>query len=311
MKVSIKGLGTGLTVNFYDTLSYKDLYGFYVQDEPQTFDFHGWAWAGFNGNLAITSTTDKGAGEIGSAWRGNNLGNRTINWNFANDNQKKLNGYSPAKILSALIHQKNEIMEVTVNDTYVSNFYFDPATNMENGLISLTSADTNNGTFWSKGTVTVEFNVWENYPYITKNLPQELLRLSGELLPGVGQILGEVDALNPITTIGGEVNGTWQSFRLVTTHQTISYDNSINQDKFITIDTDMLTVVNENGVDRKAEIVLESGSSIYPIVDVGLNTYELYVNNAVDFDEYDATGVPTDMIFKIEVDDLTSVIYEV
>lgn len=311
MKVTIKGITSGLTINFYDTLSYMDLYGAYATEVPSTIDFHGWAWAGFNENLKITPSSDKGAGETGEAWRGNSLGPKLISWNYANDYEKKSFGYSPSKILSSMLHQKNELYEVTVNDTHTSNFYFDASASMETGLISMTSADTNNGTYWSKGVVTEEFNVWENYPYITKKLPQTLLRLSGELLPGVGEVLGEVASTNPITTIGGEMNGTWQSFKLVTKEQTISYDNSINQDKYIRIDSDLLTVVNEDNVDRLSDIVLESGSSIFPVINTGLNTFELYVNDAVDFAEYSSTNVPTDMRFKIEAEELTSVTYEV
>lgn len=310
MKVQLRGMNTNFIVTFYSTIEYYQLHGIYSQEEATTWDFHGFGFDGFNASLPITSATDKGAGENGVSWRGNSLGSRVITWNFDN-NFEEVNGVSPTRLLNAMMNIKDEVIEVTVNNVYKAEFFFNPSSSTNNGVLTLESSNPNNGIYWKIDSLTSIKGAYTQFPKIPMTLPKILLRNTSELYPIKLTILSEVDLINPITKIGGEENGEWLDFRLETQDQTITYDNSINKDKFIIIDSVNLTIVNENGTSRVNEVVLVSGTSKFPIINVGFNEFDLSLSYCDVYSDLFINYVPTDFRIEVTRDVLTSTISEV
>lgn len=309
MKVQLKGLNSGFIVTFYSTIEYYKLHGIYSQNEPTTWDFHGFGFDGFNGSLPITSGTDKGAGENGVTWNGNSLGSRVITWNFEN-NFEEVNGASPTRILNSLMTIKDEIIEVTVNDEFVAKFFFNPTSSTNNGIIALESAETGDGIYWSKGNFTSTKTAYREFPKIPKKLPKQLLYNSNLMYPIKNIVMSEVDLTKPLTTIGGQSSGNWLDFKLETPEQTITYDNSINKDKFIIIDSVNLTIVNEDGTSRVNEVVLVSGTSKFPILNAGFNEFKVSLSNCDVYADLFYNGVPYDFKIDVNYNLLTSTISE-
>lgn len=307
MKIKLTGLSSKITINFVDHFSYEKLFNYtntfcnYAKNVSDTLTYTMWSPSGFNDNLPIEIFKDKGVGERGSAYRGTSYGDKVISWNFkpsflANQN------VSPQKLINALVNS-GEIVEVEVNDTYKGYYVFMSDTTTEGGLIAMENADVNNGVFWSKGIIALEFKVLEGYPYVPKTLPNVLLNDS--YYPMDMRIVTETQ-VNPIVTIGGETHGFWTSFDLkVNDDQSLYYDNSINLDKFIIFDSENLTIVNENGTDRSGDIVSTNGNK-FPVLAPVINNWTLTVNGVTTLSELNT--IPTDMRVVVEYEELSSTI---
>lgn len=305
MIVTLKGTTTNIEVTFLDHKNYVYNYGYknynncYVCNTINTLNFKATNFAGFWDNLKTNPTTDKGVGEIGSVWRGSSLDERLITWNFTPvvENYKSV---APQQILNALINA-NEVIEVIVDNSYSGYYYFLSDTSSENGVISMASADVNYGTFWSKGVKTFKYYILEQEAYITKTLPQVLLA-NGEF-PYTIEFFSE-SLQTPKVTLGGTINGVWESFYLETNEQMLKYDNSINKDDYIIIDSDNLTIINEHGTDRSNDVDLFSGTSKFPLINFGFNTWKFNFNNANEYSDLDLC--PTDLRLEVEYEELTS-----
>lgn len=307
MKVKLTGLSSNIELLFVDHVSYNRLFGYtntfcnYNHTVSETLVFTMWSPSGFNDSLPIEIFKDKGVGEKGSAYRGTSYGDKVIAWNFKPSFIAHQN-VSPHKILNALVNS-GEIVEVKVNDIYTGHYVFENNTTSEGGLITMVNADVNNGVFWSKGIVIDEFFVFERAPYIPKTLPQVLL--NDITYPLKIEITSETE-VNPVVTIGGEINGIWNSFDLkINEEQTLSYDNSINGDKYIIFDSENLTITNENGIDRLDEIISTNGDK-FPILIPVINNWELIVNDKTELIEIQ--DIPTDMRVEVKREELSSTI---
>lgn len=307
MKVKLKGLSTNIELIFVDHFSYTKLFGYnntfcdYAKNVSETLVYTMWQPSGFNNSLPIETFQDKGVGEIGSAYRGTSYGEKVITWNFKPSFLTQ-NGVSPQKIINALVNS-GEIVEVEVNDLYKGYFVFSNETTTEGGLISMFTANTNNGTFWSKGFIAKDLYVLEQYPMLPITLPQILL--SNTSYPMQIQIISET-FINPKITIGGDVNGTWTSFELkINDDQTLTYDNSTNNDTYIIIDSELLTIVNQDNEDRSSE-VFSTNSNKFPQLVPVINNWVFKVNGEDDLS--DITNIPTNMVVSVEYEELSSTI---
>lgn len=311
MKIKLKGLTSNIELLFVDHYSYDKLFGYvntfcnYTKNVGDTLTYTMWSPLGFNDSLPIDIFQDKGVGEEGSVYRGTSYGEKLISWNFRPSFTVSAYNISPQKILNALVNS-GELVEVTVNDVYKATYVFENNTTTEGGLISMVTANTDNGVYWSKGNVNREFYLLEGYPYIPKTLPQVLLNV--DTYPLNMTIMVETETL-PITTIGGEINGSWDSFELdLGDGNVLTYDNTTNADKFIVIDSINLTIQNESGEDRINDIVSTTGDK-FPKLTPVLNNWIFKVNgfeNLVDLGE-----IPTDMRVVVTYEELTSTIEEV
>lgn len=307
MKVQIEGMTTGLKCRFYDHKTYVANYDYcksttgLEKNTSETLDFRAFDFGGFNDNFPVTPFTDKGVGEIGTSWRGNSLGSKIISWKFFNSNLVGSSGYSPMQILNALINIPNETIIVTVNDVYTCNFHFISDTTTGGGIIALETADVNNGAFWSEGEVNKVYYLWEQNPFLIATLPQTFL--TPAFYPLTFQEISETQQ-EPIYKIGGANNGTWLSWEFTANDSILFYDNSINQDEVITINCQNNTIINENGIDRSDDVIINGGLTKFPLINTGVNNFELIVNNEMDIAEL--VDIPTDMRVEIAYEKLTS-----
>ncbi len=294
MIVQLTGTTSGVSVRFMDDKNYNFNYGYrptfvtscHSCNAINTSDLKGSNFTGFYNNLPIGFATDKGVGERGEVLRGISFGPRAITWNFTPVVGAISGGISPNEILNILI-EAGEIIEVLVNDEWTGYYFFLPDTTSEGGVISMQTVDVGNGVYWSGGNECHSHYLFEDedQAYIPKTLPQVLLSPNnGDFYPKVIKFLSATPQ-NPKVKIGGNKNGTWLSFKLETNDRTIYYDNSINQDEFITINSEDLTIINENGQDRLSEIQVLVGNDPFIKYIAGINIWTLTVNDTEEFDE--------------------------
>lgn len=308
MIVQLRTTTSNLIATFMDHKTFVYNYGYknynscYACNTINTLNFKATNFAGFWDNLKPNPETDKGVGEIGSVWRGSSFDERLITWNFTPIINNSPNSISPQSYLNAMINT-NEVVEVIVDNNFKGYFYFLNDTTTEGGVISMATTDVNNGVFWSGGTTTKSWYFLETNPYIPKTLPQVLL--NPDIYPLVIEIFSEARQV-PKIKIGGKLHGIWESFNFETSEQTLFYDNTINQDDYIIINSVDLTIINENGIDRSGEVTLLEGTSKFPLINVNFNHWEVYLNGTTNFEEL--TNIPTDMRVEVTYEELFSAI---
>lgn len=305
MIVTLKGTISNIEVSFLDHENFVYIYGYknlnscYSCNTINTLNFKATNFAGFWDNLKPTPMTDTGAGEKGSVFRGSKFSERLITWNFTPVVQNSKGNVSPQTLLNSLINS-GEVVEVLVDNKYKGYFYFLTDTSSESGIISMATADINYGTYWNSGSFSKKWYFYEANPYIPKQLPQILL--SEDYYPMQINFFSEAPQ-TPVIKIGGALSGEWLSFKLDVGY-ILSYDNSINKDDYIIIDTENLTIINQNGVDRSDQIIVPAGNTKFPKIKVGYNNWLATVNDTEIYSEL--IDIPNDTRVEVTYEELSS-----
>ena len=302
MKVTLRGEKSGFYITFFDYNDYMSLFGYkkllnecYDCSVNDNYTFVASKFGGFFDNLPITSYSEVGVGEVGNTFVGNYFGSRILTINFKNSIVG--NEISPNQILSVFTGiSENLVMEVTTDRTYTLICHFTNDTSIENGVLVLESSFVNGGSYWSAGNK-IDFNYfYDTKSYIPKSMPQILL--NPDWYPYKKQIIAQ--AIFPINLeIGGSKFGTWQKLRIKSDNNELFFDPPIKYTKIV-IDSINSTITDGNGNDLSQYITIISGNFIYFYSKVGINNFEIIV----DENTSSLITLPTDMYAKFTYEEL-------
>lgn len=316
MIVTIRNQATNSAATFMDSLTYANMYGQettlplfgYDNNVLRTKTFIMNNPAGFWGNPVITSTAVKGINEDGLTFQGNSHDGFIYSWEFTPSFAlDPINYITPVEYLNSVIFNKNGLITITVSSstgTYTNEVYTLDSCNTELGVLAFHTALPGEGSFWSRGMVKFTWYLYEQgYPYIPKNLTTQPLIFDVPEYP-YGFSLDSLAEVSPIWTINnGILPGDIFNVIVITnttTGESMTYNNTLDQDTIITIDTIELTVVNQNGQDRTGNF---SGDFVRLIN--GTNNYTVHINDCTSYDDVEALLLPRDFHIDVEREILT------
>lgn len=311
MIVTIKNQATNSMATFMDSLTYARTYGQettlplfgYGSNVIRTKTFIMNNPAGFWGNSVITSSAVKGINEDGLTFQGNSHDGFIYSWEFTPSfDLDPINYITPVEYLNSVIFNKNGLLTITVSTnvgTYTNDVYTLDASNTERGVLAFHTALPGEGSFWSRGMVKFTWHLFESgSPYVPKNFAERPLIFDIPDYPYEFS-LDSLAEVSPIWTIH---NGTLPGEKFdtititnTTTGEFMTYDNSLDQDTIITINTIELTVSNQNGIDKSGNF---SGDFVRIIN--GTNNYTVEINDFTSHSDAEASLLPRD--FHIDVD---------
>lgn len=310
MYVKVSDDVTGLTASFYEATDFYYQFGYEASltagygphisaNDAYFMNSH----SGFYGNLEQNPYSVVGISENGEMFVGSQLSARTITMNYTPSLAFKNDNISNAmNRLNALLEITDRALRVDVYGTekiFTNYFYVDQETDSEAGLLQMTTADTGQGVYWSAGAIDITNRFFEQgINYVAKDFPAPIIE---ELAyPMKLQYMAVANA-NPIFKFGcNKLQGKWQSIKVTLNDNTIVYDNSDN-DAEITIDTDALTCVNQDGVNKLGNLDVDT----WPTIRAGMNTLSAQINGTDDWDQAQQ-WLGQDAYVEIQFERLTS-----
>lgn len=306
MIVELIGETTFLKVKFLDEYSFKNIY---ESKELEYRDYEAIVqtqlsfsayFTNFFNNLPIESVSEEGVGQIGNNFRGNKVGSRIVEINFKNVFTASDNGYSPNQIVSTLVNDPTEVIDMYVStdeeNIYSMKCHATDDTSTEEGILILESAYPNDGSFWNGGIKKETEYFLEQYPLIPKELPQIMLK--NDWYPLKKDILVETDIPLNIS-FGGEIHGEWQKINIKTNRGIeFSYDNKAPFKGTIFINYEDRTILNQDGEDVSGNITMINGQYPFIILYSGINSFEVTVDDYLKPE--DLYLLPTDMNINFE-----------
>lgn len=311
MYVKISDATTGLTAAFYEALDFYTTFG-YESSLTSCYDNHMANYnahlmhshAGFFGNLAQNPTSAVGISENGQTFIGSRLSARTITMNYKPSLAMTSDGFG------SVINQLNALMEITdrplrvdvYGSTKVFTNYFsvDPETDTESGIIQMTSAETGQGVYWSAGAIQVTRRFFEQgINYVAKDFPAPIIQ---ELAYPMQLSYISVASAQPVFRFGcNPLQGKWDTMSITLNGVTLVYDNTVDNDEWIEIDTEALTVVNQAGTNRLDNLTV----STWPTIQAGINELNAQLNGTDNWDDAQQ-WLGQDMYLIISFERLTS-----
>lgn len=311
MIVTIKNQASNSVATFMDSMTYANMYGQeatlplfgYGQNVIRTKTFIMNNAAGFWGNPVITSSAVKGINEDGLTFQGSSHDGFIYSWEFTPSfDLDPINYITPVEYLNSVIFNKNGLITITVSTdtgTYTNDVYTLDACNTELGVLAFHTALPGEGSFWSRGMVRYTWYLYGNGdPYIPKDFAVRPYIFDIPEYPYEFS-LDSLAEVSPIWTINNGVlpGDIFNNITItnVTTGESMTYNNLLDQDTKIIIDTIELTVINQNGIDRSGNF---NGDFVRLIN--GTNNYTVHINDFTSHEDAERSLLPRD--FHIDVD---------
>lgn len=303
----------GIVLEFLDSFQWVSEHGYnnfarcYDCTVNKYYAFHMSNITGLFSNLPITSYSEKGVGAVGSDWRGNDIGDRNITISF--DNVFTTNGdISPNEILNVMANNPRQLIKIEIyldNDSpHEMIMYFLNDTNTANGFLSLKSAFSGEGAYFSKGFETIKEYFYNQYPYIENTVNN--LKISDDLYP-MNVLVTSLVKQKAKLTIGGEKYGDWTAIRIKQGTKELFYDKTGLTSKYLIIDSFNETITDENGLDVSDRVGIISGDNKLITLEQGFNNFTFKIDED-DSDLGELNKFPVDMRIEIERNKLSNTI---